>query len=63
VQLQAELCEALGQGRVHRAGILFVLEADHQIVRVTHEANFSSGILLTPLMCPQIERVVQVHVR
>ena len=63
VQLQAELREALGHCRRHRACVLFVLKAQHHVVGVAHDGYLPSRVPLSPLLDPQIERVMQVDVR
>jgi hypothetical protein len=63
VQLEAEPCESLGEHPLHLSRIAFQLEGDHEVVDVAHDANFAACLRLPPLVDPEIDDVVQVHVR
>jgi hypothetical protein len=56
VQLQAELREALGHRRAHRARGLLVLEAQHRVVGIAHHVDLTSRVPLPPLLGPQVEQ-------
>jgi len=63
VQLQAELCESFAQLRQEPLGIRLMLESRDDIVRIPHGDNLAAGLRLTPPLDPEVEDVVQVHVR
>src|SRR5208283_1816871 len=41
----------------------FVLEAQHHVVRITDDDHVAFGLSASPLLGPQVDRVVQVDVR
>ena len=63
VQFQAELVEAFPQLFVKLLGICSVFEAQHNVVGESHQDNVTARLSPSPLIGPQIERVVQVHIR
>jgi hypothetical protein len=39
-----------------------VLEADDEVVRIAHDDEIAPGVALPPLIDPQVERIMQIHV-
>ena len=62
VQLQAEPVEAFPQVFVKLLGIRSVFEAQHNVVGESHHDDVTARMPPTPLVGPQIEHVVQVHI-
>jgi hypothetical protein len=63
VQFQRKLVEAFPQVLVEPLGIRAVFEAHHDIISKTHHDNVTARMPTPPLIGPQIEHVVQVHIR
>jgi predicted metalloprotease with PDZ domain len=62
VQSQAEREQAIPKLLQEPLSLATVLEADDEIVGVAHDDDFARGEPRPPLLYPQIEDVVQVHV-
>src|SRR5262249_35917803 len=62
VQLQAETLETFTEHRHDSTRILFVLEAQHEIVRITHDLDAPFQTRSHHFFDPLIEDVVQVNV-
>jgi hypothetical protein len=43
--------------------VLLELKAQDSVVRVPHDVDFPSRVTLSPLLNPQVERVVEIDVR
>jgi hypothetical protein len=43
--------------------VLFVLQTHHEVVGVANDVHLTARVPLSPLLEPQIEHVVQIHVR
>ena len=63
VQPQPEPREPLAQRGPEPLSVTTMLEAHHEVVRVTHGEHLATRLLTTPLVDPEIEDVMQVHVR
>ncbi len=63
VQLQTELRESLTKVGKEPPRVLLVLEAGDNVVRKTHNDHVAVREATSPLLHPQVEDVVQVHVR
>src|SRR6266567_498664 len=63
MQFQAELPESLGKFHSKLLGIRFVLESDHDVVRVPHDDDIAVRLLSTPCLDPQIKNVMEIDVR
>ncbi|MBV8315299.1 MAG: hypothetical protein JOZ53_10210, partial [Planctomycetaceae bacterium] len=63
VQRQAELLQATSDVSEEAFGIAAVLESHDEIVGVAHDDQVAGGGLSPPLPGPQVEGVVQEHVR
>jgi hypothetical protein len=63
VEVQAKLSEASSE--LVQAGRCFVvvLETDHKIIGKTHNHDIAATMSFTPPFDPQIEDIVQVHIR
>jgi hypothetical protein len=53
----------VGNNRLHRACVLFELKAQHHVIGVAHDVDFTPCVPLSPLLDPQIEHVMQVDIR
>ena len=62
VQFQTELAETISQVIVELFGIRTVFEAKHTVVGKSHDDHVTARMSPSPLVGPQIEHVVQVHV-
>jgi hypothetical protein len=63
MQFQVEPVESLPQVLQELLGILAVLKADCKVIRKTHDDHIAARVLPPPLVSPQVEHVVQVHIR
>jgi hypothetical protein len=63
VKCQSERPQAFPKFLVKPLGIITILEADHQVVRVPNEVDFPSGLLTPPRMGPRVQDIMQKHVR
>src|ERR1700674_3685715 len=62
VQRQHKLLHPLPQVRQKALGRPFVLKSRHHIIGVTHEDDFTPGVMLSPAVSPQVEYVMQIDV-
>jgi len=62
VQFQAELQESLLQLRQEPFRVKPMLEANNEVVAVTHDDDVAMRPLLPPLLYPQIEDIMEVDV-
>src|SRR6202795_5162995 len=60
MQLQVELPHSLGEFHPKLLGIRFLLKAQHDIVRESHDDHVAMRSLLTPRLDPQIEHVMKI---
>ena len=60
---QREGLQPLAQVRHKPHGVVSVLEADDEIVGITHDDHVAPGVALAPLMSPEIVDVVKVDIR
>ena len=63
MQLQPELRQPFPECLQKPLGLASVLESQHEIVRVPHEYYLAVRRVFPPGFDPQIENVMQVHVR
>src|SRR5665213_686971 len=63
VQFQGELAHSFAQVLEKLLGFPFVLESEQHVVRLSHDDNVAAGFEGAPLLDPQVEDVVQIHVR
>jgi hypothetical protein len=63
VQFQMEPVESLPQVAQKLLGVVFVLEADNEIVTVSHDNDVSPCVPAVPLGVPEIKDIGQVAVR
>ncbi len=63
VQLQAELGETYLKCVQARRRLAVVLETDHEVIRITYHNHIATAAVFPPPLDPQVEHVVQVHVR
>src|SRR3954466_401944 len=63
MQFQAKLQEALLQFHQESLGIRAMLESYNEVICETHYDYVAVCPLLPPLLSPQIEHVVEIHVR
>jgi hypothetical protein len=63
MQFQGKLVETFPQVFVKLFGIRSVFEAQHNVVGESHHDNVTARVPPSPLIGPQIEHVVQVHIR
>ncbi len=52
MQFQVELAESLPQLFQEPPGILFMLETDHEVIRVTYDDHIAARLRLSPLVGP-----------
>src|SRR5216683_1493118 len=60
MQLQLELPKSLGEFRPEPLGIRFHLESNHTIIGISHDNDIALRLLLTPLLNPQVDYVMEV---
>jgi hypothetical protein len=58
MQLQRKLLQPFSHHVPETPGIGFVLEANHDIVRVAHDDHVAGGLTSSPTISPKIEDVV-----
>ena len=63
MQFELKLPKPLGKFRSKLFGIRFVLEPNHDVVRVPHDDHIAVRLLSTPCLNPQIERVMEIDIR
>ena len=64
MKLQAKLLHPVSSSAARQArGVRFMLETDHEVVRIADHDAFALRMSLSPLVDPQIKHVVQEHVR
>src|SRR5258708_27361833 len=63
VQFQPELRESLAQLRQEPLRFMSMLESGNEVIGKTDENHFSVRLLLSPLLDPEVEYIVQVDVR
>ena len=62
VKLERELLEPLSHRVPESPRINFVLEADHDVIGITHDDDIAVGFAPSPLHGPEVEDVVKVDV-
>src|SRR6516165_6483403 len=62
MQRQFELAQALVQILQERPGLVLMLKAGDEVVRVADDDHVAARLILTPAIGPQIERIVQVNI-
>src|SRR5215469_15414705 len=60
---QRELLESRTHRLLKGPGIGIVLEANYNVVGITHDNDIARGLTPSPAMGPEVEDVVQIHVR
>ena len=63
VQLQAELGKPFPQLGQTASGVGFLAEPDHKVVGVAHDDDLALGVAFPPFVDPEVQHVVQEHVR
>ena len=63
MQRQSLRLEAHLEVRPKARGVRPVLEPDNEIIAIAHDDNIATGVALAPLLCPQVQDMVQVDVR
>jgi len=63
VQFEVEPVESFPQGAHKLLGVVFVLEADNEIVTVSHDNDISPCVPAAPLGGPEVKDIVQGEVR
>jgi hypothetical protein len=63
MKIEAELVESLTERRQASSCVCLMLETDHEVVRVSEDDTIACRMTLSPLVDPQIENVVQKHIR
>src|SRR5713226_302207 len=59
MQCQRKLCQPLAHHVEKASAVGLVLEADHDVVRITHDHHVASSLAPSPARRPEIEDVVQ----
>ena len=62
MQCQTEFFETLLQFFEEPFGFVAVLEFQNEIVGLTHDNDFSTGVFDSPVLGPQIKNMVQEHI-
>jgi len=62
VQFQSELRHPLAQLQQELLGILAMFKAHHEVICIAHKDDFSACVLLTPVMCPRIQDIMEVYI-
>src|SRR5277367_1451591 len=62
VQRQGKLCQTRPHVLPEPLGVGLMLEANDDVVSVAHHDDVAMGMAFPPLICPQIEDVMQVDV-
>src|SRR5262249_42605165 len=62
VQCEVKPVEAFPQVAQKLRGVVFVLEADHEVVTVPHDHDVSPCVPAAPLRRPEVKDIVQVEV-
>ena len=63
MKIQAECPHSLPKFLEEPFGIVTILEADHKVVGVSDDVDFSSGVHLPPRMSPRVQDIMQEHIR
>src|SRR4029077_3109921 len=63
MQLQLEFAQPFTQLSLEPVSVLPMLEADNEVVRISHNDHCSSCFLLPPSLHPLVEYVVKIDVR
>src|SRR5262245_49543066 len=63
VQFEVKPVEACPQVAQKLLGIVFVLEADNEIVTVPHDTDIAPCVLATPLRSPEVKDIVEIEIR
>ena len=63
VKFQPELRKTCAEFFQTRLRFMLMLKTDHEIVRVAHDDHVAAAAVASPPFNPEIENVVQVHVR
>ena len=63
MKMQAELLKTLTEGLQTGSCVCFMLEANHKVIRIANHNAVARRMALAPLVDPQIENVVQEHIR
>ena len=62
IKRQRELLEPLAQIAPEAPGVRLVLEADDNVISITHEDHIARGLVPSPALGPEVEHVMQVDV-
>jgi hypothetical protein len=63
MHLQTKPHESITQCPMEPLRVALGLETDNKVVSIPHHDNISRGMVPTPMVCPEVERVVQIHIR
>src|SRR6204780_3153108 len=63
MEFQREACQPFPKLSQKSLGVFALLKADHQIVSVANNYHLSARSLPAPCLNPQVEHIVQIHVR
>ena len=63
IQLQAELGKSLSELGIEPSSIRLILKTHDDVVSVAHDDHIAMSVSTPPLLGPQIEDVVEVHIR
>ena len=62
VKLQVEPCETFSQVRQEPLGLLPMLKAHHEVVRVPHDNHVAVRLRLSPVVGPEVEHIMKVDI-
>src|SRR5262245_19896818 len=63
VKGKSDVRQAVRQCLQKLRGVLVILEPKNEIVRIPHDNYVAGGVLLSPQVRPQVENIVEIHVR
>lgn len=63
VYFEPELLESYLESGSKPSRIVFILEAQHKVVRISHDNNFPARLMLPPVLYPLVKDIVEVNVR
>jgi hypothetical protein len=63
MQLQVEFRESFTEFRLKSLSILMVLESHHEIISIPDDDYIAMSMMMTPIMSPDIEHIVEIDIR
>src|SRR6056297_891748 len=63
VQLPSELRKAIPEFFQASLGVALAFKADYKVIRVPNHDDFAGGSVLAPSLNPEVEDIIQGHVR